>query len=694
MAMSLDDAPTPPTRRGRLSPRAQRALRALMLCMSLAALPARADAQPSSTEEILRTAEDQADAASERAPLRASLVEEVNLKVNWQLWKRVISEGQNGRSEMEALCDELASAGVPNTPALAIAAPHWVRRHHAAGALSTAEALQAWGPMRRLAPDLPHVYMAEARFTLRHAPGQVGQWSNAAVAGITRHVSWPLTGLPLIFNLVVFTLVAATLTAIAFIMSQLVRSFGVLAYDAARLLPRGFSSNQAVVLLLALVLVPGILMQSPLLSGVLLLALLAVVQQWRERAVTLMIFAMIAALPWLEVRLSRALTFPESDSATLLRAATMPCDEGCATRVSDLLEAARASASPDHAARYVELLLRYRRGELEALLKDPLAKPEALMGWPEGLRADIHNLVGAALIAQRQAEAAIPLLERAQALASQSPAAPFNLMRARQELEDSAGAMAALDEANKRSLTRTLDRSRLKRRDVNSALWVEAPDAALLVARHDAATLTPIPFIARAWPHLAGPRVPLSWALGLGLIGLALSALSLPLTLRGKTSTPCPQCGLARDPSDGARTGDHPSCQVCYTTLVTGSTLDYNARIASEDIVRQRNMIQRMMRRGTSLLVPGMGHMVAGRALVGGAITMTLLLGVALILRPHGVWRGPQSLPSTDPGLGQAIGVFLLCVAGLIGLMGAARDIDLAAVRFKRFGRDAKEQRP
>ena len=80
--------------------------------------------------------------------------------------------------------------------------------------------------------------------------------------------------------------------------------------------PSGFSSNQGVIVLLALIIVPGLLLQSPLLSALLLLMGFAIVQQPRERVVTAAIFGLLLALPMIERQLSDMLTWSTDRAAS------------------------------------------------------------------------------------------------------------------------------------------------------------------------------------------------------------------------------------------------------------------------------------------------------------------------------------------------------------------------------------------
>ena len=151
--------------------------------------------------------------------------------------------------------------------------------------------------------------------------------------------------------------------------------------------------------------------------------------------------------------------------------------------------------------------------------------------------------------------------------------------------------------------------------------------------------------------------------------------LSLPLYLSGRTSTPCPKCGMARDPNDSERTGDHRYCLPCYRTFVSGAELDYNARVHNERVLGRRERFQDVLRRVLSLLLPGSGHAEAGHGLGGFLLAFSVLFGVGILLRPMGLWRPPYELFSDNWAAQQSIAWAVISLAAFFALSAVARGI-------------------
>src|SRR5699024_7129936 len=139
-------------------------------------------------------------------------------------------------------------------------------------------------------------------------------------------------------------------------------------------------------------------------------------------------------------------------------------------------------------------------------------------------------------------------------------AAYFNLMRAYQMQDDRDSAVKALEQAISEDLNAVRAHLGLQRRDVNSFLLVEPLPAEVFWQRHLAQHDESVSAIQPVWRALAGPVFRLEHAPLAGGAGILLVLLGLPLALLGRTSTPCPNCGLARDPGDAEETANHRYC--------------------------------------------------------------------------------------------------------------------------------------
>lgn len=622
-------------------------------------------------------------------PLPTSEVDESALKAQWKLFQEVVTRGDSGETQLGALRDGATSIGTWNTIPKTFAAMAIIQEAHEKGQLDAPSASKGYDAAAKLSPNLPQPRMARAWHMLSTEPGRIGEVAVDVRQGWSAALEWPDTSVPIEFNLTLNLLIAAFLGALAFITGQLMRYFGVITYDFVRVLPTGFSSNQALIILLAILFVPGLLLRSPLLSLALVLLTLSLVQRPVERIVTFAIFLLFTALPTLETQLSDRITWSGSTSQELVRVQYERCDDACFASVKAKLEEAQ---NKDVLLEYAYWSLVYRRGDVEQLLSEDGLSREAVEKWPKSVRGYGLNLLAAAHISRADPSSSIDLLERAAPLLSTDPAVHLNLVRAHQMLDDEGSAEAAIDAANKISMTKTSSHLDLQRVDINSYLRVPPLPASLFWARHKQANQQKVEMLSKAWPFVAGPSIPFDAARYIGILGALLSLLSLPLSLKHTVSTPCPSCGLARDPNDGKETGDHAYCSTCYQVYIMGSNMEYAARVYTDDMQSRRRKIQEITTRVLSVLMPGAGHAMAGWAIAGFLISV--LSGFALIslLRPFGIWRAPDSLLGSDwMGVG-AVALVLGALAICAGLYGGMRGLRPVPVSFKKFGNQANTE--
>lgn len=638
-------------------------LAVLMPCVSFAQ-----DLDPEMEEALANMDAD--TTVYEKTPVPASSVDRVNLDVHWRLWKRVFASGKVGVEELEALAHDAVSIGYRNLPDYATAVYSMTASKVASGELEVRDASKLYEMARNLAPDLPYPELAYSAHLTRNNLGRLPAIVGSYHRGVTKGFVWLDSRLAWELKLTAFALLAATVALLFFLLAQLLRYFGIVAYDSARLLPKGFSSNQTVILMVALIVVPGLLMRSPLVSILILLAILSLVQRINERIVTVALFGLLVALPTLDARMSDQVTWPKSETQELMHAQYLYCDAQCAADIEDRW----LEASDDPVLTYTLALTQYRQGT-EKRLANVVELLEDQESWPAAMQGAVENLWGATLIAQAKPDEAIEHLERAKKFDVTSPAAPFNLMRAYQMNNDGAAASAALDEAISVNLDEVRTHLELERRDVNSFLLVEPLSAELFVERHDVHASEQVSVITPVWAALAGPKVPLDRAPLLGIIGALIALLSLPLYLSGRASSPCPKCGLARDPEDAPKTGNHRYCLPCYHTFVSGASLAYEARVHNERVLGRRERFQDVLRRVLSVIMPGTGHSQAGHGLGGFLIAFVTLFGGIVLLRPMGIWRPPYELFTENWAAQQSIAWLLVSIGGFFALTAALRGV-------------------
>ncbi len=607
----------------------------------------------------------------DKSPVPAPTVDAVNLDVHWRLWKRVSADGNLGLEELDALTHDAVSLGHRNLPDYSSAVYTTTAAKVASGEISERDASKLYDQSRTLAPDLPYPELAHSAHLVRHNTGRLPAIVGSYIQGIKKGFRWLDTRLAWELKLSAYALLAFLVAVLFFLFAQLLRYFGIVTYDCARLLPRGFSSNQTVILIVALVVVPGLLMRSPLVSMLVLLAAMSTVQRINERVVTLVIFAVLAALPYIDARMSEQTTWPASDTQSLMHAQYLHCDTDC---TSELERRWHEGESDDRVLTYTLALARYRQGGESNMenVRELLGSHES---WPSDIEPSVETLLGATRIAQAEPDKAIEHLERAKQLDPQSPVPPFNLMRAYQMNDDGDAASTALDEAISVNLESVRMHLEMTRRDVNSFLLVEPLDSDVFMRRHLAQDTEHVSLVSPVWKAMAGPEVPLDWAPFLGGIGLLIALLSLPVQLGGRSSSPCPKCGMARDPEDGPQTGHHRYCLPCYHTFVSGASLDYNARVHNERVLGRRERFQDVMRRVLSVILPGTGHSQAGHGLAGFILSFVMVFAALIIWRPMGVWRPTYELFSDNWAAQISVAWVLVSIGGFFVLQAALRGI-------------------
>lgn len=602
-------------------------------------------------------------------PIQPTSVTPVNMEVHWRLWKRVATQGQPGTSELTAFRHDALSLGHYNLPVYAMAVLAIAKEAEQNGADPTTVA-QMYREAHRLAPNLPYAELGYASYLYRNQITELPSMIGAYVRGIQTGLQSLDTRLAWELKFIVLALVAFLGASFAFLFCQLMRYFGILAYDATRLLPHGFSSNQSVILTIALVVVPGLLLRSPLLSLLILFGLLTIFQQINERIISALICAVLIMLPTLDTHVQHMISFPDSQAQKLMHAQYFHCDADCIAQLKSDLQSLETSPL----LQYTYALAVYRTGDT-ARYQELIPMLANRAGWPSFMQGYVDNLHAAMLIATGNPQAATPLLDQARTALPESAAPTFNKMRIAQITDQKDAAERALTEAASRDLQTVTDYVERERRDVNSFLMAPPLPLPHFWTYHTAQKLTDLSIIQPIWTSLAGERIPLGASPIFGGLGILLLISCAPFRRMQRISTPCPRCGQARDPNDSTKMGGHHFCLPCFRTFQSGSTLEYQARIHNETVLGRRHRTQALLRRTFSLILPGSGHTLAGHAILGFTTTAILLLAALAIWQPMGIWRPPFEL-FTNNWIGQRTLAWIalgICIA--IGLSGTLRDI-------------------
>lgn len=614
------------------------------------------------------------DAPDATAALPEPTTSDVNLSVQWRLWNRVLSNGEPGLSELETLHADAVSLGRPSLPHHQLAVLHTAQRGTQHG-LTDQEILRLQRAAYDLAPHLPYAQFEVTRWEIEHSPSTAYRAIPPYLLGLQLSYQWLDTRIGWALKWALIFFLAIGLIFAGFLLAQLLRYFGIAAYDGTRVLPSGFSSTQTVILLVALVLVPGLIIQSPLLSMLLLLAIVTPFQQLNERMVACVFFLFIAALPWADEQLGELLNYPGSDAQRILHAHYHGCDSEC----RPWLEQLAADEEDYGVAQYTERVDRFRSGKQ--------ADMEALHAWfqdhdPEqyqDLASHWLNLEGAILIAIGKSDEALDILEES-ATADPTAAAPwFNQMRALQVQNQRDESQDALKLAFARDFETVTRKLSFSRQDPHSFLMMTHLDGDRIWQAYTPTTEEAPSLITPFWTVIAGEKVRLSWALWLGLGGILLLIVTLPPYLSRRVSSPCPKCGLARDPEDAEQTGHHHYCAPCYKTFVSGATMDYHARVHTETMLGRRDRVQQILRRIFSLLTPGVGHILGGHAIRGVLAFSALITGALILLYPmgpFGAWRGPFELFFEHWGGQSVMAWILISIGASVGLNGVLRGVE------------------
>ena len=627
-----------------------------------------------SIEDMLQRTGVSAELPDDSAGLPLAPSSHQNVDLQWRMWLQSLQEGDASAEQLAQLHHHSRSSGRASLPEYQMAVLAFLRSDEAQANLSDEETDTLLRDAHRLSPHLPYAALDRARWLFDTDPTSIYQAIPAYITGVTNGFQWLDTRLAWMMRLLLVALIATSFALAGFLLAQSLRYFGIAAYDGTRLLPRGFSSTQTVILLLALVLVPGLVLQSPLLSLLLLALLLMPFQQLNERFVMASFFALMAVLPWADDRLADMATYPGSDAQRLLHA----YHEGCGPDPQCRSDLEALAADGSELARLVErseLLRNPAPGDLDAL-NQWLNKERPADGL---LAPHWDTLHGATLVALGRADEAIPRLEAALDRDGELVAPHFNLARAYQVLDDDRRAQHHLREAFSLDLRRTSAHLDFTRLDPHSFLMLTHIDGGHILADHQSQRQSSPSLIRPFWNLIAGPALPLERSMPMGVAGLLLLLLTAPLYLGRRVSSPCPKCGLARDPGDSETTGHHHYCLPCYQTFVSGASLDYHARVHNETTLGRRDRVQRFLRRLFSALTPGLGHVLGGHAIRGMMVFFVLVFGLFLALFPQGpfgAWMAPYELIDAD-----WIGLHWVALASIglaytVGLLSAIRGVD------------------
>lgn len=582
-------------------------------------------------------------------------IDEVRLGVQWGIYR-----GATGEAKDRLLDKELDMArilGIDNQPERAVSL--LLAAQTAAASGDGAQATLLVDQADLLAPDLPAVEFARARLGGIFALGSlIRAWSEAwgfLPSRVTMMNSGIVTLALLLGLLAVFLAVVV-----------LVRYLRLLSGDLSRLLPRGISPTQVGIFVLLLIVGAGLLSQSPLVSVVLSVVLMAAYMNWSERAAAVLVLAGLALLPDAASLANAGLQFSGSKAQTYASYARFGCLSACGAELATQTAAATPDEDPRfvHSRKFLLATAAVRRGArsewpgakdiLFALSKDPTVDP--------AMHAPILNNLGIAQVLVGDDDAALATFQTSARLQPGAYDPHLNIARVLEIKGDTAGAEKARQEAIRIGSDAAAERSTESRRVVSLFFkTMSLPTGPLFDAHIAQSRLTPAPSLS-FWRRIGGrlslEQMP-TLAMGAGGIFVVLIVLGLFLGAARR----CPQCGgnmVAREDSEVAVVDG--ICKLCSDCYEGGGSVPYHTRVRHDARVDRYGLVSKWTFRVGNAVGFGLGSTIRG-SYAGVWVGALTLFGLSILATTPPALRDPWRLIELyDDGLA-AVGVILIALA-------------------------------
>lgn len=525
-----------------------------------------------------------------------------------------------------------------------------------------------------LAPTLPATHLAAARIQRRAgAPGSFATLST----GLRTIADHPGTRMRLLGTLALVLLFATGAGATLFAAFVTLRHAPSFVHDLSHALNEKAKGILLVTVAVALLTMPLILGFGPAVWIMWLLIVTWLYLRRTERIVAAVVIVFLASLPWTLPRATGFIAFVAGDPGVLAAAR----DEEPSRESRRVLRAMVDRQHPDPHAMQLLGLIHKRAGEYEEALAllEPLAEQQP-RDWTN---------VGIVQYGLGRPEAAVESLRKAANAAPDSFAAQYNLMqvlfeRARHEEGKKAQAAASAIDPDRTSRLRARIQGfpddaktvagtpdRISAAFLNRAFVEEAVSDDVLIARAFDSEGAAGSLAENLWKSYVG-GIPLRtvpiFAGGVLLLWAVLTVVSR----RARTATPCRRCA---DPvcvvCDGPPRTDQ-LCPRCVAAFVDSSGTDPAKRRQQESKVDRRERTGRLVRGLLGFILPGSGHVLAGRPARGTLLAVCALLFAAMIV------AGNRLLPLETPVRSLSTWLLVISATGLvvtmvIGLLGARR---------------------
>lgn len=609
----------------------------LLLGMSLA-LPA--SAQDMGLEDMLAGKHRKPVGGKGRPVVLTPDVNPVKMEIQWGL--RRGANNEEGRDQILESQQKIArQLGIPNQPfrasSLLLEAEEALRKHQPQIAEKRLEQARA------MAPDLPTVAFAQAEYRLRTSPFAVPQLLGDLTEGYQKSWSYLPARFATMTNLTVALLVGMALFALLVGLVVLLRHLDLLAADFSRVLPSGISARQRWILAFCVVVLPGLLVGSPILSLAVALVLLSAYMNWSERVAAALVLLCAASLPYVASFASAGAGFVGSEEHQLAEWGLAGCLDECQKTLSQ--KNPSADARVKHAELFLLATSTLRRGQRADFEGSIGRYNEITYGGASSkdmLFAAFNN-AGVAHASLGNFKEAQSALNKAIIARPRSWGARLNLSRV-QDLQGSTDtAQATLKQAVQLGGERAAKYSQMEERYVSTYFHLEPlPVEGLFEAHLGRATKQKGAVRPAVWRRVAG-NVPLDSMPLMAGSALSLMMILLVLGRAANASARCPRCrGHMVKNGRGPHGEVQGQCRTCAECARGGPSMDYHSRVKHERAIDRRAAARVWGFRLGNLTFPGLGAAITGQ---GGGVWLFLMtcLGAAFLVLGEGpmpdTWR-------------------------------------------------------
>lgn len=445
------------------------------------------------------------------------------------------------------------------------------------------------------------------------------------------------------------------------------RALGPAALDLRLLSAKTLTLGHGRMLVVLVLVAPAAMLWSPLLALLGPFVVAAPYAKLGERAMSLMVLAGIAALPWVAADMANRLAAPSADTETALSAMVGPCDTTCEADLS------AAAEGGDSVAQLARAWVAYRRGTASGVT----SASSLVSGteWPVPLQSSVALLQGNIAFNHERvddAERAYLSAFEAARTPTQRAAALFNLYQLGLHVGAREAAQSSLDQAMQLDAPLVDRYLRHQARSQNLMLAIAGVPASALteaVALPQATGLAErasTERLSRAYGRLPAGLAPL--ATGAVAAWMLLWGLLRPL---GWTSSRCARCGSGSSRFLAAEAFLKGRCAPCMELQHGAGRLSIGERKWREGRIERWERWTGTLGLVSLLALPGAHAIAAGQTLRGAFVLALSALTAGLVLVDPTPLSVPYALGSGtqfDGRVPLAIALYAVSVLFAVGL--------------------------